>query len=303
MIVSLIGAATLLMSQETVVLTLEAAAARALRVSPSVAAARGATQAPLGLRAESRTPFPDNPTLEYGRVRRRSGPGTVYDRQWSVYQTIEIGGQWMARGAGASALVRSSEARVDDVRRIVALEARRSFATLAIAERRAALLDSSALFAERLSGFATKQFEAGEVKRLQRNVVVLEAARARSAADRARAQVSQAAADLARLLALPRDSTVRASSLPEIPGLGRMSDSALLVRALDRRPDLRAATDASEGAERFVTAARLAFVPNLSLSAFNGREAGTDNLLGLAVGFSLPLVHRQRASIGAADRQ
>ncbi len=303
MIVSLVGAAFLIAAQDTVVLSLDAAAARAVRVSPHVAAAVGAVREPRGLLAETRWPFPDNPMLEFGRVRRRSTPSVVYDRQWSLSQNVEIGGQWLARGAGAAALVRAAEAGATDARRLTALEARRSYATLATAERRAALSDSAALFAERLSDFAAKQFAAGEFNRLERNVVVLEAARARSAADRARAQVAQAAADLARLIALPRDSTVRTVALPEIPDLRWSSDSVLLRRALSRRPDLVASAAARDGAARFATAARRARLPNLTVSAFSGREAGTDNLLGVAVGFTLPLVHRQQSSIGASDAQ
>lgn len=306
MIALLVGAA-FLASQDTVVLSLDAATARAVRRSPDVAAAEGAVREPRGLLAETRWPVPDNPILEFGRVRRQSTPGVVYDRQWSLSQSVEIGGQWLARGRGAAALVRAAEAMVSDARRHAALDARRAYAALATAERRVALSDSAALFAERLSDFATKQFAAGEFNRLERNVVVLEAARARSAADRARAQAVQAAADLGRLLGLPQDSTVRTLAMPEIPDLPSGADSVVLRRALahalSRRPDLMASAAARDGAQRFAAAARRARVPNLAVSAFSGREAGTDNLFGVAVGLSIPLVYRQRANIGAADGQ
>ena len=301
MFISLAYAASLVVLQDTVVLGVEAAVARALRVSPTVAAALGAVRAPRGIRAETRWPFPDNPTLEYGRVRRRSGVASVYDRQWSLSQNVEIAGQGAVRSASARALIRSVELRVDEARRVVALETRRAYATLAIAERRAALLDSSALFAERLAEFAEKQFVAGEFNRLERNVVVLETARARSAADRARAQVAHAAADLSRLLGLPRDSTQRTTSLPAVPDLRWASDAALVTLARDRRPDLHASAEMQLSAGRAAAAARLALVPNLTISAFNGREAATDELLGVAIGVSIPLFHRQQTNIGAAD--
>ncbi|MGH7898236.1 MAG: TolC family protein [Candidatus Binatia bacterium] len=286
--------------QDTVVLSLETATARVLAVSPAVAAADGAVQAPRGLRAEAWWPFPDNPTLEYGRVRRTSGGGTVYDREWAVTQEIEIAGQWAWRGSAANALVRSVEARAGDVRRRVALEARRAYIGLAIAERRAALTDSAAAFGETLGEFARRQFEAGEINRLELNAAVLEAARARSAAERARADAEAAAAELARVLGLPRDTVPRAEAIPPVPPLVWDSDSVLLAIARLRRPDLRAAEEQRRSADRFLTAARLSLLPTLTLSALGGREAGTDRLLGIAVGLRIPLFHRQQAAIGVA---
>jgi cobalt-zinc-cadmium efflux system outer membrane protein len=303
MVVALVGTLLLIAPQDTIVLTIDEAKARALAVSPSVAASVGAVRAPRGVRAEAWWPFPDNPTLEYGRVRRRSGVSTTYDRQWSVTQEIEIAGQWAWRGSAATALVRSAEARVDDARRLAALEARRAYATLAVAERRAALTDSAAAFAERLAGYARQQFEAGEVNRLEWNAAVLEAARARSTAERAQAEAAAAAADLARLLALPADSTPRTTALPAIPAFRWDSDSVLLALARARRPDLRASEALRRSADRNVTAARLSFIPNLTVSAFDGREARTDRLLGLAVGLRIPLFHRQQAGIGAAESE
>ena len=295
--------AVLIAPQDTVVLTLAEATTRAVAMSPSIAASAGAVRAPRGLRAEAWWPFPENPTLEYGRVRRRTGSGTFYDRELALTQEIEIAGQWAWRRSAATALVRSAEARVDDARRLVALEARRAYAALAVAERRAALTDSAAAFAERLAEFARQQFEAGEVNRLEWNAAVLEAARLRSGAERARAEAAAAAADLARLLALPVDSTPRTAALLAIPALRWDSDSVLLSVARARRPDLRASEALRRSADRNVTAAKLSFIPNLAISAFDGREEGTDRLLGFAVGVKIPLFHRQQAGIGAAQAE
>lgn len=285
---------------DSFVISLEDATRRAVALSPAVLAAIGAVRAPRGSRAEAWWPFPGNPTLEYGRVRRRTTSGTVYDREWVLSQEIEIAGQWAWRGSAASALVGSAEARVDDSRRFVALEARRAYAALAVAEPRAALTDSAAAFAERLAEFARQQFEAGEMNRLEWNAAVLEAARARSGAERAGADAAGAAADLARLLALPPDSTPRTAALQPIPALRWGSDSVLLTLARARRPDLRASEALRRSADRNLTVARLSFIPNLTISAFNGREEA-DRLLGFAVGLKVPLFYRQQARIGAAE--
>ena len=300
MLLAVLVLGVIVVPQDTVVLTLDEATVRAVARSPSVASAVGAVRAPRGVRAEAWWPFPENPTLEYGRVRRRTTAGTFYDRELALTQEIEIAGQWAWRGSAATALIRSAEARVDDVRRLAALEARRAYATLVVAERRASLTDSAAAFAERLAEFARQQFDAGELNRLEWNAAALEAARMRSAAERAGAGASAAAADLARLLALPSDTTPRTSALPPIPALRWDSDSALLALARGRRPDLRASESLRRSADRSVTAARLAFFPNLTVSAFEGREEANDRLLGLALGVRIPLFHRGQARVGAA---
>ncbi|MGH7614279.1 MAG: TolC family protein [Gemmatimonadales bacterium] len=297
---SFVGALQAGAPTHTFAISLEGATRRAVVVSPTVAAAIGAVRAPRGLRAEAWWPFPDNPTLEYGRVRRRAGLSTVYDREWAVTQEIEIAGQWAFRGSAASALVRSAEARAQDARRLAALEARRAYVALAVAERRAALTDSTAVFAERLAGFALRVFEAGEANRLELNAAVLEGARARSAAQRALAEMEAAAAELARILALSRDSTPRTTPLPAVPALAWSSDTVLLGIAHRRRPDLRASEELWRSTHRSVTAARLSLVPSLTVAAVGGREAGTDDLLGIAVGIRVPLFHRQQGAIGAA---
>jgi outer membrane protein TolC len=303
LVIPLIAAVVLTGSQDTMPFSLETATARALAVSPRIAAATGAIRAPRGLRAEARWPLPDNPTLEYGRVRRTSGGPTAYDRQWVVTQEVEIAGQWALRGGAASALVRSFEARAADARRLVALEARRAYAALAIAERRAALTDSAAAFGERLAEFARRQFDAGEVNRLELNAAVLEAARTRSSAERALADAEGAAADLARLLGLPRDTVPRTVPLPPVPPIVWDSDSLLLAIARGRRSDLRAAEEQRRSADRALSAARLSLVPNLTVSALSGREEGTDRLLGVAVGVRIPLFHRQQTAIGVAQAE
>jgi cobalt-zinc-cadmium efflux system outer membrane protein len=303
MIPSLMGVVALLLTQDTLALTLEQAAARAVTVSPRVHAAEGAVRAPQGLRAESRWPFPENPSLSLGRTRRQSLPGVTQDRAWELTQEIDLAGQWIWRSRSATALVQSATARVDDARRLVALEARRAYLDVAIAERRAALTDSAAGFAELLADHARRQLEAGEINRLERNTATLEAARSRSAAERASAEATAAKAELARVLGLPPDTIPRTLALPRIPALSWRSDEVLVNLARARRPDVRASELARVSTERAVTAAKLARVPNVVVSAFGGREAGTDRLQGVQVGVVIPLFRRQQASIGLAEAE
>lgn len=286
---------------DTLAITLEDAVARALTVSPVVAAALGDVRRARGLRAETLLPFASNPVVEYGRVRRRAAGSTTHDRGWVVSQEIEIAGQAFTRRGATSAFLRASESRVEDARRVTGLEVRQVYLTLALAEREQALTDTAARFAERLADFARRQFEAGEISRLELNAAVLDAARARSTAERTMAAAEAAAADLARVLAVRPDSSVRTSAMPPLPALQWDSTGALLAFARARRPDLRAADADVLGAGKSLSAARRAFIPNLTVAAVGGQEGGTDDLLGFQLGVQVPLFYRGQGLRGGAE--
>lgn len=286
---------------DTLTVSLEGAVSRALTVSPAVAAALGEVRRARGIRSESLWPFASNPTVEYGRVRRRVAGSTTHDRDWAVSQEIEIAGQSFARRGASSARLRASESRVLDAQRLTELDVRQVYLVLALSERERALADTAALFAERLADFARRQFEAGEINRLELNAAVLDAARARSTAERALARAEAAAADLARVLAVPQDTTVRSSALPPLPTLTWDSAVALLPFALASRPDLRAAQAEQQGASQSLSVARRGFIPNLTVAAVGGQEGGTDDLLGFQLGIQVPLFFRGQAARGAAE--
>ncbi len=289
---------------DTLALALDAVVRRAERVSPRVAAAKGALLAPQGIRAESIWPFPDNPTLEYGSL-RRSGTGSItHDRDLVLSQPVEIAGQWIWRRGAASRRVDAMRYRIDEARRTIAWEARRGYLALVIASRTAALADSAAAFAERLGAYARRQFEAGETNRLDWNLARLEAARARSVAERARGEEAGAQAELSRLLDLGPDSVVVASGLPPLPEMAIAADSLWVALALERRPDLLADRADLAASALDLRVARLDRIPDLTLSWRDGREADLERLRGFSVGLSIPLFHRGQSSMGraAADR-
>ena len=283
---------------DTITFTAADAVRRAVAVSPYVDAAQAAIRAPRGVRAELWSPLAGNPTLEVGGARRRSNLLDARDRDWAVTQEIAWA-PWFARRRSADLSVRAAEARRDDAVRLVALDARRAFVTLFIAERRAALADSAAEFAERLAAFAHKQFAAGETNRLELNAAALEAARARGNAERALAAHQAAAARLGALLALPPDSAVRTGGVG-IPAAVALSDSLLLRLALDRRPDLRASLAEQNAMASREVATKLSLLPSLAVGVTGGREGGTDALRGLQLGLRVPLVHQEQAARGEA---
>jgi cobalt-zinc-cadmium efflux system outer membrane protein len=301
MLVLLLGGALAGAPQDTVTFTLHDAVRRALEVSPHVLAAEGAVAAPRGERAEASWPFPAGPVLEFERVRRTSPGLTTYDRALVLRQDIEIGGQSFARAGAAGKRIHAAEETLADARRLVALEARLAFAALALAERRAALVDSAAQFGERLAEVTRRQLDAGEINLLEHNVAVLDAARQRSAADRADAERLEAAAEVGRVLGLEPGTALRTAPLPPFPDRAVPSLDSLLRTALAGRPDYVAADWRARAAGQDATAATLdGWIPALQLGAIGGEEAGTDDLLGFSIGVTVPLFRRNQGARGEA---
>lgn len=286
---------------DTLTVTLGEAVSRALAASPAVAAALGDIHRVQGQRAENLLPFASNPEFIYGRTQRTTPATTVHDRDWLISQEIEIAGQSFTRRSASSAFLLAAESRVADARRVAGLDVRQAYLSLALAERQFALVDTTARFAERLAGFARQQFDAGEINRLELNTAVLDAARTRSAAERARAAIATTAAELARQLAVPPDSVLRTAPLPALPVVHWDSTAWLLPLAQSRRPDLIAADAQLQGAGKTLSAAKRAFIPNLTIAAVGGQESGTDDLLGFQVGVQIPLFYNGQAARGAAE--
>lgn len=299
----LLATAQTVVPPDTLTLTMTDAVTRAIAVSPSVTIAAGDVARVRGLRAETLLPFPTNPTVFYGQTERTTAASTTDDFDWLISQEIEIGGQSFTRRAAMSSFLRASEARVEDAQRRVALETRMAYLTLALTERQHFLIDSTAQFAERMAAFAQRQFDAGEINRLELNGSLLDAARTRSAAERARAALDVAAAEFARILAVPPDSLVRTAPLPPLPIVQWTAAPDVLPLARGRRPDLVAAGAEVDGTGGNLSVAQRAFIPNLTLAAVGGQEGGTDDLLGFQIGLQVPLFHNGQAARGAAEAE
>jgi outer membrane protein, heavy metal efflux system len=171
---------------------------------------------------------------------------------------------------------------------------------LRLAERGAVLADSNAAFMERMADASRRRLELGEINQLERNTAMLEAARARSQADRTAAAVGMASADLARLLALPRDTAITTLPLPDLPAAVDLDRRNLAAVAQSGRPDLAAAIASHEAARTAVTAAKQANIPKLEVSGFSAREEDSDDLMGFSVSVKVPLFRWSQTDIGRA---
>lgn len=290
---------------DTVRLSLQEAVARARAVSPAVLAARGSVAAARGARSEAGWPLPSNPRLAYeaGNSKTPAG-GTMYDYQWTLSQSFEVGGQSFLRAAAAGDRVEAAGKRVEDARRIAGLDVAHAYVSAFLAIRTAQVVAAADSMAMRLDTFAARQFGSGEINRLDRNAAILSAVTARTRLERALADRDTALASLAAVLGLPRDSVPWPSALPPLPDVSSLTthDSALVALARLGRPDIGAAELETEAARQDQTLAHRALVPDLNLSGFGGHQQG-EAVFGLSVGIGIPLFHRQQAAIGLATQR
>lgn len=283
-------------------ITLDQAVARAVEAAPVVSTAQGAVFAAQGRRAEVTWPFAGNPTVEFGRTRRRSSGGEAYDVGWRFGQEFELSGSSLRSRDAADTRIMASEAYVDDAIRRASLEARVTYLALHLAEQRAELSAANAELAVELADLARRRMDAGEINVLAYNTAALEAARGASLSDRLEAERRAAQAELARVLALTGDQPITTTELPTLP-VELPALDVLMGSAVSRRPDLSAATLEVDAATEALTANRRSRFPTLEVAVFDGEEAGTDDLLGLSLGLSVPLFQRNQSDVGAARAQ
>jgi cobalt-zinc-cadmium efflux system outer membrane protein len=265
-------------------LTVQEALELAMQANPALRAkqfeyqAVGAGEITAGLRP--------NPSANF--LAEQFGGGSASQTQYTVTvgQPIELGGKRQRRLESARAATRVSGHELDDARRQVAFQVKKAFTdalvgreSLALAEQNLHALDEL----ERIQRFRAEKGDISELELLriqvQRFAFERDAADARQALQVARIGLRSAVgpARLSEDFALVGDLDVRDVS---------PSPAALYRRALDARPDLRAAEAARQKARADIGLARANAWWDVT-PQIEYQRIGPDNTIG--VGFSLPL--------------
>ena len=218
-------------------LTLNEAMRLAEAAHPSVLAREAQLAAAEGTRSEAAALLFNNPELSTEAIRRRADAPVGSWNEWSVgiSQPFETGGQQARRREAAAAGLDALRAEIDDVRRQARVEAATRFLAVLSAQRRVQLEQRSLDLFERSAQAVAKRRAAGEDTRLDANVALVEAERARNALALAGERLIDARSELGTAVRLPP------SALPEVAGeLGTNSR---------RHPAVQAGAVARIGAE------------------------------------------------------
>ncbi len=265
-------------------LTVQEAIELAMRSNPTLRAkqfefqAVGAGEITAGLRP--------NPSANF--LAEQFGGGSASQTQYtvSVGQPIELGGKRQRRLESARAATRVTGHELDDVRRQVAFQVKKAFTDALVGRDSVALAEDNLRSLDELERIQRFRAEKGDISELellriqvQRFAFERDAADARQALQVARIALRSAvgSARLGEDVALVGDLDFRDVSA---------SPAVLYRRALDARPDLRAAEAARQKARADVGLARANAWWDVT-PQIEYQRIGPDNTIGF--GFSLPL--------------
>ena len=286
-------------------LTLAEAMRMAESAHPAVRTRQAQLAAADGYRSEADAFLFNNPELSLQQTRRQGEVSDNGNTDWSfgISQTVEIGGQQSKRRAAATAGIAAIRAEIDDARRQARADASTRFFAVLAAQRRVQLEQRSLNLLDSGAQAVAKRRAAGEDTRLDANVAMVEAERARNNLASASEALIAARTELATAIQLPP------STLPEVDGDLATHTDALpysleqLLASAQAMPKQRALL-AKEDAARAKLGVELASrYPDLTVGVQVGREGLNDareRLTTLSISLPLPLFKRNGAAIGQA---
>ena len=287
-------------------LTLAEALRLAEIASPAVRAREAQLAAAEGSRREAASLLFNNPELSVERTRRSAATPDGNAREWGlgIAQPIEIGGQQARRREAASASLEALRAEIEDVRRQARAEASLRFHAVLAAQRRVRLEQRSVELFDGTAQAVAKRRSAGEDTRLDANVALIEAERARNALAVSQEHLQDAKAELATAIQLPP------SAVPEVTGdLGVPTGAPLpydldqLLASAQALPRQRALAAREDAARARVGVERASRYPDVTVGLNVGREGpadGRERVTTLTLSVPLPLFKRNDAAIGQA---
>ncbi|GMV02494.1 MAG: TolC family protein [Burkholderiaceae bacterium] len=292
--------------QGTGPLTLAEAMRLAEAASPALRVREAQFAAVEGARREAAPLLFNNPALSTEGTRRRASAPDGRATEWTVgiAQAIETGGQQARRREAASAALDALRAEVEDARRQARAEAALRFHAVLAAQRRVQIEQRSVELFDSTAQAVARRRAAGEDTRLDANVALIEAERARNAVALAREHLLDARSDLGSVLQLPP------SALPDVVGELPLPASDAPAYALEQLqtsaldlPRLRALAGREASARARLGVERAARYPDVTVGVNVGREgfAGArEQVTSLTVSVPLPLFKRNDAAIGQA---
>ncbi len=236
-----------------------------------------------------------NPDFGFSIGPARSSDTSLTTFELGVGQVIEMGGKRGARSSAATARLRAAESILNRQSQFVALNARRAFSLVLIAEQRATTTVEADSIGAALLRYAEERLELTVGTALDVNVAAAAQARDKRQRLLAEQRLTEAQLEFRIAIGVPVSSNVvpeGALLLPVMPG---QSEDDLVAAALSRRPDLAAAAEDKSAAEADRRYARALAWPDPMLGFSVGRDDFRSRMF--SVGFQMPLWNN-----GAGDR-
>lgn len=286
-------------------LTLEEAWRLAEEANPALRETQARLNAATGEVEDTRAMLFNNPEV-FGELRNRKSESGVEEDSHregtlGLSQTFETGGQQVARRAAARQILAATEENIREARQQVRFEVETRFINVLSLQERVQTEQKTLQLVEQAARIAQQRVTAGEDSQLEGNLAKVEAERGQNQVALLHEQLTQARAELATLLQLPFDT------LPDVSGslnptVEKFTLDDLLASAT-HRPALRGLEFRENAARSQLQVERGAVYPDVTLSLFQEREKGIDNvddITGVSISLPLPIFRRNAAGIGRA---
>ncbi len=290
----------------TTPLGLSEALMRADTSNPQLRAKQAQLAAAEGAITDARSPLFNNPQLSMETTRRevpQPPGGDDRRREWTggLSQAFETGGQGGYRREAATAALEALRFEIVDTRAQVRSEVTAAFYRVLALQQKTELEAQALKLFDDAAAAVQKRRRAGEDTKLDANVAMVEAERARNQRALAQEQLLEARRELAARLQLPDPTSPRA--------VGQLTPAALpyaldqLLANLAEQPRLRALALREQGANARLGLERASVRPDVTLGLNVGREGAPgarERVTTLTLSVPLPVFRRNATGIGQA---
>ncbi|PYN84512.1 MAG: hypothetical protein DMD87_27285 [Candidatus Rokuibacteriota bacterium] len=282
-------------------ISLDEALQLALRQNPTLMAQQAALFATKA--GETTAALRPNPTMNFLAEQFRPGQ-SQQDAQYTVNvgQPIELGGKRQRRIDSARAATQVAKYQLDDARRLVVLQVKSAFAGALIAREQLGLAEANLKTLDDTERIQRLRAQKGDISELE--LLRIEVQRFTFARDAADARQALTAAKIALRTAagavnIPEDFEVAG----ELDFKDVSLDRAVLVqRALDNRPDLRAAEADRQRARADHRLARANAWWDLT-PQLEYQRIGPDDTIGFGFSFPLRIFDRNQGEIARTEAE
>lgn len=222
-----------------------------------------------------------------------------------IQQLIETAGKRRLRIESSELATEAVNFDVQDVVRVLTNAVRRSFYNLLLAQKTIKVANENLEHYREILRVNEVRLKVGDVAAVDFIRIEVESLKAQGDQDQARATLNQARADLLLLLGWP-ENTLEISAVetwPEAaPEITLAGQDQLVGRALERRPDMRAARVRIAQAKKMLTLAQRQIIPDVTISAFYDQDQGNQfpRTGGVGISLPIPLFYQQKGEISKA---
>ena len=258
---------------------------------------------------EANAPLYNNPVINFEARRRsiyQSGRSDAERGEWGggVSQTFEIAGQQGLRLETAEARLAALEQDIAETTRSVRVQVEEQFVQVLAIQKRIEAEQRILALIQHNTELSRKRVAAGEDSKLDGNLAIVDAERARNQLSVLQEQLTRARYELSTVLQLPEQALPQVNG--ELAPAARTYTLAELLASVESRPAVKALSLRENSARSSLALERSQRYPDLTVSLNNSREAGVvgdDNITSLGISLPIPLFRRNAAGIGQATTE